>query len=235
MKYIDSRKVGCASTRPPRRFHRNRPTGQMNLFYCRFYNHEQDHQKSRNRSSLRLPGTLRVPAGGAAGGIARREARSRGECRIPYPHRHPVIESASGPSLWFRRKDGRHGDSVWTQMTTSYAELGETCVAATRAEAVRPTQPKAAQLGIVVFFCTALATCLWQATFGRRIRAYATATFRPVMPISILYGARTSLDATLAKCRCVVARAEKSIIPQRGRCRHTAFRQNPRIAKRSAF
>ena len=35
MKYIDSRKVGRASTRPPRRFHRNRPTGQMNLFYCR--------------------------------------------------------------------------------------------------------------------------------------------------------------------------------------------------------
>ena len=62
-------------------------------------------------------------------------------------------------------------------MTTSYAELGETCVARplatasrltsfglpsaslrripTRAEAVRPTQPKAAQLGIVAFFCCA--------------------------------------------------------------------------------
>ena len=68
-----------------------------------------------------------------------------------------------------------------TQMTTSYAELGETCVATT------------AQLGIVIFFCC----------------AYATAAFRPVMPISILRDARTSLDATLAKCRCVVARAEK--------------------------
>ena len=33
-----------------------------------------------------------------------------------------------------------------TQMTTSYAELGETCVATT------------AQLGIVIFFCCALAT-----------------------------------------------------------------------------
>lgn len=68
-----------------------------------------------------------------------------------------------------------------TQMTTSYAELGETCVATT------------AQLGIVIFFCC----------------AYATAAFRPVVPISILRDARTSLDATLAKCRCVVARAEK--------------------------
>ena len=71
-----------------------------------------------------------------------------------------------------------------TRMTTSYAELGETCVATT------------AQLGIVVFFCC----------------AYATATFRPVMPISILCDTRTSLDATLAKCRCVVARAEKKAL-----------------------
>ena len=68
-----------------------------------------------------------------------------------------------------------------TQMPTSYAELGETCVATT------------AQLGLVIFFCC----------------AYATAAFRPVVPISILRDARTSLDATLAKCRCVVARAEK--------------------------
>ena len=95
-----------------------------------------------------------------------------------------------------------------TQMTTSYAELGETCVATT------------AQLGIVVLFCC----------------AYATAVFRPVMPISILRGVRTSLDATLAKCRCVVARAEKErLYHLRGRRRHTAFRQNLRIAKRSAF
>ena len=95
-----------------------------------------------------------------------------------------------------------------TQMTTSYAELGETCVATTRAEAVRPTQPKAAQLGIVVFFCCAYAT----ATFRTTHSDPCGAALRPVdtvMPISILRDARTSLDATLAKCRCVVARAEK--------------------------
>ena len=74
-----------------------------------------------------------------------------------------------------------HGDSVWTQMTTSYAELGETCVATT------------AQLGIVVFLCC----------------ASATATFRPVMSALVHMGVCPSTDATLAKCRCVVARAEK--------------------------
>ena len=68
-----------------------------------------------------------------------------------------------------------------TQMTTSYAELGETCVATT------------AQLGIAVFFCC----------------AYATATFRPVMSNLAWIGVAAILNATLAKCRCVVARAEK--------------------------
>ena len=100
---------------------------------------------------------------------------------------HPRLSASPSPvssstSVRFR------GDSVWTQMTTSYAELGETCVATT------------AQLGIVVFFCC----------------AYATATFRPVMPISILCGAQTSLDATLAKCRCVVARAKKVLYHSAG-------------------
>ena len=37
-----------------------------------------------------------------------------------------------------------------TQMTTSYAELGETCVATT------------AQLGIVIFFCCAYATAAFR-------------------------------------------------------------------------
>ena len=83
-----------------------------------------------------------------------------------------------------------------TQMTASYAELGETCVATT------------AQLGIVIFFCCAYATAAFRTTHsdpcGAALRPVDT-----VMPISILRDARTSLDATLAKCRCVVARAEK--------------------------
>ena len=83
-----------------------------------------------------------------------------------------------------RDSDGRTVINFRTQMTTSYAELGETCVATT------------AQHGIVIFFCC----------------AYATAAFRPVMPISILRDARTSLDATLAKCRCVVACAEEKVL-----------------------
>ena len=74
-----------------------------------------------------------------------------------------------------------HGDSVWTQMTTSYAELGETCAATTVA------------LGIVVFFSA----------------TYAAATFRPVVSALANMGVRPSTDTTLAKFRCVVARAEK--------------------------
>ena len=81
----------------------------------------------------------------------------------------------------------------------SYAELGETCVATT------------AQLGIVVFFCCAYATATFRTThsdpYGAALRPVDT-----VMPILILCGARTSLDATLAKCRCVVARAEKEAL-----------------------
>ena len=69
-------------------------------------------------------------------------------------------------------------------MTTSYAELGETCAATTVA------------LGIVVFFCA----------------TYAAATFRPVMSAFVHMDVRPSTDATLAKCRCVVARAEKKIL-----------------------
>ena len=49
-------------------------------------------QKSRNRRAVHLPGTLWVPAGSSAGGNPRREARGRGECRLPYPHRHPVSD-----------------------------------------------------------------------------------------------------------------------------------------------
>ena len=69
-------------------------------------------------------------------------------------------------------------------MTPSYAELGETCAATTVA------------LGIVVFVCA----------------TYAAATFRPVMPILVRIGVAVTRDATLAKCRCVVARAEKKIL-----------------------
>ena len=69
-------------------------------------------------------------------------------------------------------------------MTPSCAELGETCAATTVA------------LGIVVFVSA----------------TYAAATFRPVMPILIWIGVAATRDATLAKCRCVEARAEKNVL-----------------------
>ena len=78
----------------------------------------------------------------------------------------------------------------------SYAELGETCVATT------------AQLGIVVFFCCAYAT----ATFRTTHSDPCGAALRPVdtvMSALVHMDVCPSTDATLAKCRCVVARAEK--------------------------
>ena len=61
-----------------------------------------------------------------------------------------------------------------TRMTTSYAELGETCVATT------------AQLGIVVFFCCAYATATFRTTHSDPCGA-ALWPVDTVMPISILW------------------------------------------------
>ena len=70
-----------------------------------------------------------------------------------------------------------------TQMTTSYAELGETCVATT------------AQLGIVIFFCCAYAT----ATFRTTHSDPCGAALRPVdtvMSAFVHMDVRPSTDAT---------------------------------------
>ena len=78
-------------------------------------------------------------------------------------------------------------------------ELGETCAATTVA------------LGIVVFFCATYAA----ATFRTTHSDPCGAALRPVdtvMSAFVHMDVRPSTDATLAKCRCVVARAEKKIL-----------------------
>ena len=81
-------------------------------------------------------------------------------------------------------------------MTPSYAELGETCAATTVA------------LGIVVFFSATYAAATFRTTHGDPCGA----ALRPVDTVVLALanmGDRPSTDTTLAKCRRVVARAEK--------------------------